>query len=178
MLCLATDPFWIKQEELVSNEFISNRFSARARHRTLAIMIFLVLGVLAVSARGWLDPRRHSKVMTSHTAAVTVQTITNSGEAISAPMEVERIRINRNGFEPSAISRPAGKFLLAFDNQAKVDEAVSVEIYRVNGQRLHELKANKGQPRQQRILDLPAGEYVLKEANHPQWNCTILIAPN
>jgi hypothetical protein len=98
-------------------------------------------------------------------------------EPTPADMEVETVSITPNGFEPSELRRPAGSFLLAVNNHGRPAE-FSFEIYRVNGQRAHEIRGKKGQQRQRRILDLPPGEYVLKEVSHPDWGCKILVSAN
>jgi hypothetical protein len=46
----------------------------------------------------------------------------------------------------------------------------------VNGQKLKEMRGKKGEQRQRQILDLPPGQYVLKEASHPEWICRILLS--
>ena len=101
----------------------------------------------------------------------------SASEPTPANMEVETVSVTPNGFEPSELRRPAGPFLLAVNNHGRPAE-FSFEIYRVNGQKLHEIKGKQGQQRQRKILDLPPGEYVLKEASHPDWSCRILLSAN
>jgi hypothetical protein len=165
-------------------EFTQKLFSASARAKTLAVFIVLGFGVLGVSARGWLGSRPNNSkpparlgeaLLVKPTPTFGPQPNTDKGRIV-APMEVERVTIKPSGFEPAEIRRPAGPFLLAFTNYSKSAE-VSVGVYRNHGQKLHELRGSKGQVRQQQILDLSPGEYVLKEANHPEWNCRILISP-
>lgn len=92
-----------------------------------------------------------------------------------AEIEVERIAVTTNGFEPSEIQRPAGKFLLAIDNRAKPAE-FSFELYRLSGQKLNLSPIRQGQRRQQQILDLEPGNYVLSETHHPNWGCQFVIS--
>lgn len=99
------------------------------------------------------------------------------GEPTPANMEVETVSVTPNGFEPSEIHRPATPFLLAINNHGRPAE-FSFEIYRVNGQKLHDMQGKKGQQHQRKILDLPPGQYVLKETSHPDWSCRIVLSAN
>lgn len=145
---------------------------ALARNKSVATVSS---GRESLSTSGRFGSANDFRSIATRSPALSVQTNTNSGQAIAATMEVERITIKRSGFEPSEIRRPAGPFFLAFDNHGKLGE-VFLEIYPANGQRLHDLNAKKGQLRQGKIIDLPPGQYVLTEVNHPRWNCRIFIS--
>jgi hypothetical protein len=115
------------------------------------------------------------QMQTNTRTVFSAQPNASSGQRAPSNMEVEVISITRNGFEPSEIRRPAELFLLAVNNQGRPTE-LSFEICRLNGQKLHEMKGGKGQQRQRKILDLPPGQYVLKELNHPEWSCAIVLS--
>ena len=90
-------------------------------------------------------------------------------------VEVELITLRRNGFEPSEIRRPQGSFVLGVDNRSGI-EGVELRLERLAGGRLPALQTRARKLSWRELVDLPAGEYVLKEANHPEWACAISIS--
>jgi hypothetical protein len=42
---------------------------------------------------------------------------------------------------------------------------------------LQTVQMQKGRVDWVKAFDLPAGEYVLSEASHPNWKCTITVKP-
>lgn len=88
--------------------------------------------------------------------------------------EVEVITATPNGFEPAVITRPRGPFILAFHNNSGARELV-LRISRTRGEQLYELRVRVGRSTQHQRLDLPPGNYVISEANHPEWSCALTI---
>lgn len=139
-------------------------------------ILSIVAGVFVIAnTRGGAASSKSVTNAPSSLRVFSVQANTNRSQPAPANMQVEVISITRNGFEPSEIHRPAEPFLLAVNNHTRPTE-FSLEIFRSNGQKLHEIKGAKGQQRQRKILDLPPGQYLLKELNHPEWSCTILLS--
>lgn len=122
----------------------------------------------AASPKPKADAPRQSTTFSAHP---------RGGEPTPAYMEVETVSVTPNGFEPSEIHRPATPFLLAINNHGRPAE-FSFELYRVNGEKLHDIQGKKGQQHQRKILDLPPGQYVLKETSHPDWSCKIVLSAN
>jgi hypothetical protein len=48
---------------------------------------------------------------------------------------------------------------------------------RLDGNRFHQVRMPKGRIRWNPLLDLPPGDYVLGEQNHPDWVCRIKLTP-
>lgn len=146
-------------------------------------ILWPVLTILSIAAGVFLIANTRggaasSKIETSAPTSLrvfSVQANTSRSQPAPANMQVEVISFTRNGFEPSEIHRPAEPFLLAVNNHGRPAD-LSFEIFRLNGQKLHDIKAAKGEQRQRKILDLPPGQYLLKELSHPEWNCTIVLS--
>jgi hypothetical protein len=103
----------------------------------------------------------------------------NFTQAKSTPapssIQVERITLRFAGFVPTEIRRPASPFVLAINNRTKLPD-VSFQLFREDGHKLHEMKGQKGQLRQMKMIDLPEGNYLLKESNHPDWVCHVMLS--
>ena len=135
----------------------------RLSRTTIAIIIVLVLIVFVVSvgARGWLRTR----------ATPISQDNTGSSSQIGA----ELVTLRRFGFEPAQITRSHGSFILEVDNRAEVT-SMDLRLDRVGHERVREVHVPREKLDWVEILpDLPAGEYVLTEANHPDWVCRITL---
>jgi|SRR5215216_603348 len=91
-------------------------------------------------------------------------------------LETELITLRPTGFEPNEIQRPQGAFILGVDNQTGV-EAIELRMARADGQRLNALEAPRRKISWREVVDLAPGQYVLSEANHPDWTCTVTILP-
>lgn len=129
-----------------------NSRTTRLRRGTFVVVVSLLAITFGVSAHMWRDstPRR---------------------------VEVEILSIQPNGFEPSQITRSSGRFLLAIDNRAEIED-LTLRLNRVN--RFQEpALLDVTIPRERLNLDeyinLPPGDYALTEANHPDWICHITI---
>lgn len=95
-------------------------------------------------------------------------------------VEVELITVRRFGFEPTEIKRPAGDVSFIINNRSNVQD-LSLTFSRVQGNRptdkVKDIGLRKGQIRSLERLNLPPGDYVLTEANHPDWKCSITLTP-
>ena len=91
-----------------------------------------------------------------------------------APVQAELITVTPIGFEPSELTRPKGRFLLAIDNQSGLDE---VEFYfeRETGGRVNVPLSRRGKIAWREIIDLTPGTYVLRARNDESWRCRIRI---
>lgn len=95
-------------------------------------------------------------------------------EQTAARFEAERLVLRQMGFEPSEIRRPPGPFLLIVHNQSSA-ESISLILRRDAGELLKALAFRQRQARLRERIDLPPGQYVLTEQNHPNWQCRITI---
>jgi len=91
-----------------------------------------------------------------------------------APVQAELITVTPTGFEPSELTRPKGRFLLAIDNQSGLDE---VEFYfeRETGGRVNVPLSRRGKLAWREIVDLTPGTYILRATNDESWRCRITI---
>jgi hypothetical protein len=86
------------------------------------------------------------------------------------------ITIRPSGFEPSEITRPAGRFILVVNNRSWLEET-DLRLEREGGNRVREVRSRRNKPDWREVVDLPPGQYVLREANNPGWACRITITP-
>lgn len=97
-----------------------------------------------------------------------------------ARLETELITVRRFGFDPPAIKRPAGDFQFFITNRSQSRE-LSLTLSRVEGNRpsdkVKDVGFRKGQVKWAERFNLPPGDYVLTEASHPDWKCTITLTP-
>lgn len=91
-------------------------------------------------------------------------------------LEAEIISFRPYGFEPAEITRQHGRFLLAVLNRSDSPE-VEFQLHRLAGEKLRQLRMTRGRSKLNDLIDLPPGEYVLTEANHPDRTCKITITP-
>lgn len=139
----------------------------------------LVAAFAFVSARTRTDPRaepknaKSSQGMSDATAHRSVKD-TLAQSSLQPRVEVEEITVTLRGFEPSEITRPAGRFLLVIANPSgnqDLDLSISHEL----GGRLQAFRLLQNQPSWNDSLLLPPGRYVLREPSHPNWSCRIII---
>ena len=85
-----------------------------------------------------------------------------------APVQAELVTVTPTGFEPSELTRPKGRFLLAIDNQSGLDE---VEFYfeRETGGRVNVPLSRRGKLAWREIVDLTPGTYILRATNDESW---------
>lgn len=91
-------------------------------------------------------------------------------------VETELITLQQTGFEPNEIRRPQGVFILGVDNRSGL-EAIDLRLVRADGQRLNVLQTRKRKLSWREVVDLAPGQYLLSEANHPDWTCSVVILP-
>jgi hypothetical protein len=91
-------------------------------------------------------------------------------------LEVELITLRPEGFEPLQITRPKGPFVLVVDDRSG-KEASSLRLQRVKGEHLRDLNTNRKKSEWYDLVDLPPGDYVLSDAENPDWRCQITLLP-
>lgn len=153
----------------------------------------VIVGILSLSAWALIsgrprvlhsyDERKPAEVPRQQRRAQTPAAKTkNSGpgdlflqpKADRERIEVEPVTLRRTGFEPSAITRPRGSFMLAIDNRSQIPD-LDFRLARLNGNQQAAKRMRGRELRWRQLVDLSPGEYVLTEANHPQWRCQIVI---
>jgi|SRR5215813_465021 len=125
--------------------------------------------------------RAHSKgLVIVPDNGVTSQTMALVRPPLLAPqtaadmIEGELITIRPTGFWPARIARPQGVFLLLVENRSglkTVDLILEDQTRRsIFAARMPVVKPDLGSR-----FDLAPGTYALREANHPDWSCSITI---
>jgi hypothetical protein len=143
--------------------------------RGIAFSAVLLATLVALTAFGFVRGSTNhpliSKTETSNPATST--TMLFQGNSSATHLDAEHITLRSTGFEPSEITRPAGRFLLAVDNVTGMGE-MSFRLLHHSGARLRDFPAN-GRFRLRQVVELPPGQYALVEVNHPNWACRITI---
>lgn len=134
--------------------------ASRSRFMALTILVLILAATAAVSA---LTKRR---------------VVLNSLQASSdrGRVEVEPLTLKPQGFEPSTIIRPHGRFILAIDNRSEMPD-LTFRLVHSAGQQVASKKMRGRELRWRQLLDLPPGKYLLTESNHSQWQAKITITP-
>lgn len=94
----------------------------------------------------------------------------------SQALEGALVTLRPQGFEPSSITRPEGRFVLAINNRSGLRE-ISVNLDRESGPRLRNIQMARAKRLWGEGIELPPGRYVLTEASHPKWICNITVTP-
>lgn len=100
--------------------------------------------------------------------------ITPSATPTKERLEVELVTLSPTGFYPKQITRPHGKFLLQIDNYSG-QRSITLRLEREAGPRLVETQMPLEQRGWSNVMEVPAGNYVVTEANHPNWVCHITV---
>jgi hypothetical protein len=103
----------------------------------------------------------------------------NSTEEVPTTLQSERVEselitILPSGFQPTEITRPPGRFLLAVENRSGIS-AVVFQLDAEPGNRIFQVSRTWERADWNEVLHLPPGRYVLTEASHPEWQCVITI---
>ena len=145
----------------------------------LIAVVVLALSALAVRAR--TEAARPAEAGSTALAASPVSMraarAVNGNADPKQRMGVLVVKLRRTGFEPSELTRPRGRFLLAFDNQSGADEII-LRLQHETGNKLHEVHMPRGSVRWRQALDLHPGRYLLSVNGHPEWICHLTITAN
>lgn len=127
----------------------------------LVVIAFIASTALAARARRSSPPPLPDSVLAGAQVKPTPE----------EPEEVT-LTLRADGFTPAEMTRPAGRFLLTVDNRSGVEELILL-LTREDGERVRELRIPPRMLDWNEMIDLPAGHYTLREANHPSWVCRI-----
>ena len=137
---------------------------------TATAIVVIAIASVRVGAYAWLASEKEAYPATAEASAKTVQ------DNSRGRLEVELITLRPTGFEPNALTRSRGRFLLALDNRSRAAE-VDIQLTSMNGERVAAKRMKMRELRWRQVIDLPAGQYVLSEANNAEWRCEIIISP-
>ena len=137
----------------------------------LGLTIILGLLVVATASRAVFERR------TSPPAASPNESVRSSVQLRTPSTVPAHVLVLRPmGFEPAEVSWPKDRFFLVIENHTNVSD-ITLNLDREVGGRVKEVKLKMKKQRAAGIFDLPPGNYLLTEANHPGWVCRITITP-
>lgn len=143
----------------------------RIRGFSIAVVTTLLcFGALAIRSYTHASSSAIREKSTTAMSGASVNRMTQSSERL----EAEVITIRPTGFEPSEITRPIGPFVLAIENRSGL-QAMQLRLDRVGVARLLDFEMPRPKHDWNNRLDLPPGRYVLSDAYHPDWACSITI---
>jgi hypothetical protein len=154
----------------------SHVHSARLSSSALIASCVAIFAALTISARAWFSPTQVFGSQAPTTKAETITPTLSQDKAVQERGEVVLITLRRTGIEPSEIKQPAGSFLLTIDNRSGSEE-IALQLTRETGGRLQDVHIPRKKSNWRDVLNLHPGNYVLTEANHPEWVCHITITP-
>jgi hypothetical protein len=137
-------------------------------------LLLSAVGLLA--ALSFAHERTKSPTTSESKAQQAASIIPLSVRSSTARIEVEALTLRTTGFEPAQVTRPQGRFMLAVDNRTEIPDLE----FRLNQPNQNPVSAKKMLGRELRwrqLLDLPPGQYILTELNHPRWRAQIKITP-
>lgn len=157
---------------------VLNGLMMRRKLMTILAAVILACGAAAIFAVRAYDRRQPVDMLTAQPSAIAGGHTTDVAqtERPSQRAEVEVLTVRPHGFEPKEITRPRGPFLLAIANRGEFKD-MDLRLDRVTGGRLHQVRMPKGDVNSNEVIDLPPGQYLLTEADHPEWSCRITITP-
>jgi hypothetical protein len=131
------------------------------------------LGGLVIGVRAGL--KTHKPVEASAPAKdPAVVAVQSKSPATRIPTHV--ITLRPDGFDPAEVLWQKGKSFLTIDNHSNVS-VINLLLERLAGGHVKEIKLRMRKERSAGVLDLPPGDYLLTEVNHPQWVCRIKVSP-
>jgi hypothetical protein len=86
------------------------------------------------------------------------------------------VTLRPSGFAPKLITRPQGRFLLTVDNRSGLNE-MFLRLDSLTFNRVIDRHVSRERLNLRQVVDLTPGQYLLTEANHPNWICAIAITP-
>lgn len=146
--------------------------SARVRLALLAVAV-VGLGSFVIAARARLtNPVRVAAAASAQDLPAAATQSKPPGIRVTSHL----LTVDPRGFDPAEVRWPKGRIFLTVNNLSNVNELV-LRLDRVVGGRVKEMKLRSKKERSAGVLDLPPGDYLLTEANHPGWVCRIKVTP-
>jgi hypothetical protein len=140
----------------------------------LTIAILICYGVMFVVNASNRHTATSESVEQPESSTPEPKAITTVPQSQPADITVELVTVHPWGFDPEEITVTRGIFLLAIDNHSGLNN-LSIGLFRETGNKLREINMPRGRINWNEGVDLLPGTYVLKEASHPDWTCTITV---
>jgi hypothetical protein len=92
-------------------------------------------------------------------------------------LQVKLVTLTSRGFDPDEVLTTNGRFILDIENISGFPNAsISLANNSTNAV-VQTTQMPRGKIDYVKAFDLAAGTYVLTEASHPEWTCTITVQP-
>ena len=137
-------------------------------HSVSLLIVFAVIAAAAVLAQAAL------RNYLGHNSTPASQTEKSLPSGSERRLPTHLLALNIEGFEPAEVIWERKEFLLVIDNRTAITE-LTFQLNRVQGTHVKEIKLKARKQRSAGVFDLPPGQYVLTEVNHPDWVCNITI---
>lgn len=147
----------------------------RLKSKALVTAAAIVAAASLAAARAWRAPGAENVSRISIAPAGQEARDAAQGKPSGERVEAEVITLLPTGFEPAEITPSSGKFLLQVSNRSGLPE-VNLQLEGENGDRRREVNVPRRKLDWREVVRLPRGTYLLSEANHPEWQCRIIIA--
>jgi hypothetical protein len=98
----------------------------------------------------------------------------SAGQAANATMPSIFIRILPDRMEPSVVTVKPGPVLIVVQNRSTAPN-LKLQLDQVNGGHIKTVPIVGGQRHSLETYTLAAGDYILSEANHREWQCKISV---
>jgi hypothetical protein len=150
--------------------------SARFRLALLVVAV-VILGSFGMSVRARLKNRLPSEAAASaEVPAQNLAALPSQARAPGTRLTSHLLTLRPSGFEPAEAVWPRGPFFLSIDNRSNVND-ITLRVDRRAGGRVKEVNLKMRKQRSAGVFNPPPGQYLLTEANHPEWICHITISP-
>lgn len=137
------------------------------------ITLSLITAVFAIAGYIRLDTLPQAKAENKTSASLEPESVSPPPPQSSA----EIITVTPRGFEPSQISRPAGRPVMLVVNNKSGSSELKLRLQRENGATLGRGQLPRGRRQWRMFVNLPAGRYRVVDENRPGVGCDIEITP-
>lgn len=149
--------------------FARIRIALSSSLRNVAWALAIILSLVAIGTA--------SRAVFEHRNSPSNELVLPLDQSRTPPAVPAHVLVLRSmGFEPAEVSWPKDRFFLAVENHTSVSD-IKLFLDREAGGRVKEVNLKMRKQRGAGIFDLPPGNYLLTEANHPGWVCRITITP-
>jgi len=147
-------------------------------HRTASVASLLATLVLVMGVGTAMSgaPKMSTPAQTTSSSQSSQQASAPNMQRVKEKIGSESILITRYGFQPAEISRAAGRFFLLVQNRSGANP-LALRVSSQGGGTLREFTITSNELDWADEINLPAGQYTVTEANHPDWVCTLMITP-
>ena len=161
-----------KHRELVGPSKSRTVFQRHFNPVAMMIVITIIISIVSWGAKARLTASADRNTPSPASQSSLVQSHQREHPPLPTNIQVQTFSLGQDGFEPKQINREPGPFVLGIDSRS---QSASFEFVREDGRRAVEIKWPKGQIRWRKLVNLPPGNYLLKEINHPDWTAQITI---